>query len=223
MTEQIGRIDKPEAEQFKEGKKLYLVPLIFYSEDAPEGYKERYQRYWEQVAEQLAPLEMKIGKVCRIYHESISLSGDGGMELAAKLNQKCHQIAKSKCDDGATFEALEDKELFEEVIDWERCLMFGLVSVKVANKVSEFYTEASRKRYEFMAKKIAETLKDNEAGLLFISEGHRLQFPEGIEVFSISPPALDEIHRWLRDEAGKKEQETEKETGIETETETRNE
>ena len=206
MTEPLGRIDKPEAEQFKEGRKLYLVPMVFYGEDAPRGYKERCQRYWKQAAEQLANLEAKIGKVSRIYLESISQSGEEGVELAARLNPECHQIARSKCDDGAAFEAMEDRELFEEAMDWERCLLLGFATMKVVSKVSEFYTEALRKRYDFMAKKIAETLKDNEAGLLFITERHRLQFPEGIEVFTISPPALDEVHRWLRDEAGKKEE-----------------
>jgi len=28
-----------------------------------------------------------------------------------------------------------------------------------------------------------------------------VQFPSNIEVFSIFPPSLDEIHRWLRDRA----------------------
>jgi len=71
----------------------------------------------------------------------------------------------------------------------------------VASKVSEFYVEAAKKRNEFMAKKISETLKDDEAGLLFIREEHSVQFPSDIEVFSIFPPALDEIHRWYRDQA----------------------
>jgi hypothetical protein len=53
-----------------------------------------------------------------------------------------------------------------------------------------------------MAKKISETLEDDEAGLLFIREGHSMQFPGDVEVFSIFPPALDEIHRWLREQAG---------------------
>jgi len=26
-----------------------------------------------------------------------------------------------------------------------------------------------------------------------------VQFPPDIEVFSVAPPVLDEIHRWLRD------------------------
>ena len=220
MSEQLGKIEKPEAEQFKGGKKLYLVPLIFSGEDTPPEYKERCHRYWQQVAEQLASLEEKIGKVNRVYHESISLSGEEGMKLVEKINQSCYQIAKSKCDNEATFEAFEDRELLEEIIDWERCLLLGFVTVKVASKVSEFYTETSKKRYEFMVSRITETLKDNEAGLLFISEGHRLQFPKDIEVFSISPPGLDEIHRWLRDEASKEKELKETETGKEEETET---
>ncbi len=219
MTEQLGKIEKPLAEQFKEGKKLYLVPLMFSGEDTPPEYKERCHRYWQQVAEQLASLEEKIGKVNRVYHESISLSGEEGMKVAEKINQSCYQIAKSKCDNEATFEAIEDGELLEEIIDWERCLLLGFVTVKVASKVSEFYTETSRKRYEFMVSRITETLKDNEAGLLFIREGHRLQFPKDIEVFSISPPALDEIHRWIRDEASKKEELKETETEKEREKE----
>lgn len=206
MAEQIGRIEKPLAEQFKQGKKLYLVPLIYSNKDAPPEFKERIGRYWQQVAEQLINLEAKVGKINRIYHESISQSGEDGMRVVEKVNPDSYQIAKGKCDNGAVFEAIEEKELYEEVTDWERCILLGFVSEKVASKVSEFYVEALRKRYEFMAKRIGETLKGNEAGLLFIMEGHRLQFPADIEVFNIFPPALDEIHRWLRDRA-KKEQE----------------
>lgn len=201
MTEQVGKIEKPIAEHFKQGKKLYLVPLVYSSEDAPSEYEEKCSCYWQQVTEQLSNLETKIGKINRVYHESISLPGDGGMKFVEKLNPDSYQIAKSKCDNGASFEAIEDNEFLQEVMDWERCLLIGLVSEKVAGRVSEFYAETSRKRYEFMAKKIDETLKGDEAGLLFIREGHRLQFPTDVEVFSVFPPALDEIHRWLRDRA----------------------
>ena len=43
-------------------------------------------------------------------------------------------------------------------------------------------------------------LKPDEVGVLFIREGHTVQFPQDIEVFSIVPPVLDEIHRWQRDQ-----------------------
>jgi len=206
MAEQVGKIEKPVAGRFREAKKLYLVPLVFLNEATPEEYKEKYHRYWQQVVDQLSNLETKIGKVSHVYHESISLSGEEGLKFVEKLNPNSYQIAKSKCDNGAIFEAIEENDLLQEVMDWERCLLRGFVTEKVASKVAEFYTEASRKRDEFMAKRLDETLQGNEAGLLFIREGYKLQFPADIEVFSVFPPALDEIHRWFRDRA-KKERE----------------
>ena len=201
MPEQLGRIERLEAEHFKQGKKLYLVPLVYFSEEAPDEYKEKCNRYWQQVAEQLANLAAKIGKVNRVYHESIFQCGEDGMKALERLNPSGCQIARTQCDNGAIFEAIEERELLEEVMDWQRCLMLGFISDRVANKVSEFYVEAARKRNESMARKITETLKDDEAGLLFIREEHSVQFPGDVEVFSIFPPALDEIHRWYRDQA----------------------
>jgi hypothetical protein len=201
MPEQLGKIERLEVERFKQGKKLYLVPLVYSGEQAPDEYKEKCSRYWQQVTEQLTNLASKIGMVNRVYHESIFQSGEDGMKAAERLNPSSYQIAKNQCDNGAIFEAVEEKEMLEEVTDWQRCLMLGFISDNVESKVSEFYVEAAKKRNEFIAKKINETLKDDEAGLLFIREGHAVQFPSDIEVFSIFPPALDEIHRWYRDQA----------------------
>jgi hypothetical protein len=209
MAQELGKINKPEADSFKQGRKLLLVPLIYSYKDAPSEYTEKYELYWKQVAEHIVNLEAKIGTVSRVYHESISLGGDDGLKLMEGLNPKSYQIAKQKCQDGAKLEVIENKELAEETIDWERCLFIGLLSDKVARKVSEFYIEASRKRYEHISKRIDETLKANEMAILFIREGHLLQFSEDIEVFSVSPPALDEIHRWLREHASIKEPEDE--------------
>jgi hypothetical protein len=201
MPEQLGKIERLEVEHFKEGKKLYLVPLVYSGEEAPDEYKEKCSRYWQQVTEQLTNLASKIGRANRVYHESIFQSGEDGMKAMERLNPSSYQIAKTQCDNGAIFETIEERELFEEVMDWQRCLMLGFISDRVASKVSEFYVEAAKKRNEFMAKKISETLKDDEAGLLFIREEHSVQFSSDLEVFSIFPPALDEIHRWLRDQA----------------------
>lgn len=201
MSEQLGRIERPEAERFRRGKKLYLVPLVYAGDDAPDEYKEKHSRYWKQVAEQLHNLASKIGKVNRVYHESIFQAGAEGMKAAETLNPSSYQIARIQCEHGAVFEPLEEKELLEEVMDWQRCLMLGFMSEKVERRVFEFYLEAGKKRNESLARKIAETLKDDEAGLLFIREGHTVQFPTDIEVFSVFPPALDEIHRWQRDQA----------------------
>ncbi|MBI2980226.1 MAG: hypothetical protein HYY41_05320 [Chloroflexi bacterium] len=198
MAEELGRIGKPEASQFRDKRKLYLVPLLFSWEDAPAEYTEKFNLYWQQVKEHLANLESTIGKVDRVYHESIAMAGEEGLKVLEKLSPASCQIARENCQNGAQFEAIEDTVLAEESMDWERHLVMGFVSEKVAKIVSDFFVEALKKRYEHITKRIDETIKDSEAATFFIREGHRVQFPEDIEVFSVAPPALDDIHRWLR-------------------------
>ncbi|MBM4451990.1 MAG: hypothetical protein FJ013_04190 [Chloroflexi bacterium] len=211
MVQELGKIEKPEAENFKLKRKLFLVPLLYAGKDAPPEYLEKYKKFWEQVAQQIENLETKIGRVSRIYHESLSMGGEQGLEILEKLNPDSCHIARQKCQNKALLEAVEDREMAEESMDWERCLLIGFLTEKVAKKVSEFYMEAYKRRYEHIGKRIDETLKPDETAILFIREGHTVQFPKDIEVFSVSPPALDEIHRWLRSRHLVKEQEDLKE------------
>ena len=199
MAEELGKMERPEAGQFREKRKLCLIPLLFSWEGAPAEYVEKFDRYWEQVREHVANLESTIGKVNRVYHESITMAGEDGLKVLERLNPSGCQIARDKCQSGAELEAAEDTELAEESMDWERHLLMGFMSQKVARLVSDFFVEASRRRYEYIARRVDETLKDSEVAMFFIREGHMVQFPPDIEVFSVAPPVLDEIHRWLRD------------------------
>lgn len=199
MAEELGKIEKPEAESVKGVRKLYLVPLLYASEDSPTEYMERFKRYWEQVSEHIANQESRVGKVNRVYHEQIIFGGDEGLKIMEKMNPSSCEISREKCQNGAIVEATEQVELAYENIDWERCLLIGFLSPKVAQAVSESYLESARKRYEYIVSRIDETLKADEVAVLFIREGHMAQFPGDIEVFSVAPPALDEIHRWLRE------------------------
>ena len=199
MAEPLGKIEKPEAKDFTSKRKLYLIPLIFSGEEAPSEYVAKFNLYWQQVSEHIANLESKIGKVSHIYHESIILAGEDGLKAMEKLNPSSCHVAREKCQSDAVLEATEDKELAEESVDWERFILMGVISQKVAEMVSQFYVQALKKRYEHIARRVDETLKADEAGMLFIREGHMVQFPQDIEVFSVAPPALDEIHRWQRE------------------------
>lgn len=211
MAEPLGRIEKPEAKEFTSKRKLYLVPLLFTAKNAPEDYTEKYQRYWAQVSEQLANLEAKLGRVEHIYHEAVYQAGREGLEAIQKINTDSGRVVKKKSEAGALIENVEDKALAEECLDWERFILIGFISQKVAQKVSELYVEALRQRYEHMARQIDGTLAADRAGLLFIREGHLAQFPRDMEVFSVAPPALDEIHRWQREQlAAKKPDELKK-------------
>ena len=208
MSEQLGKIEKPEAEEFKGKRKLYMVPLMFSGKNAPKDYVEKYKAYWKQASEHVANLEAKLDKVGHVYHESVYQAGKEGLEAMGKLNTESSRIAKEKSRGGALVESIEDRTLAEETMDWERFILIGFISQKVAQQVSQLYVEALRKRYEHIARQIDETLEVEKAGLLFIREGHMVQFPDDIEVFSVAPPALDEIHRWQREQmAGEKKEE----------------
>jgi len=199
MSEELGKIEKPPVEEFKEGRKLYFVPVIYCAREFPDEYLERVNKYWNQVENQMNDLELKLGKVDRIYHELIPVGGEDGIKAIKELNDRSYQIIINRLGKGAQLEAIEQSELLTEFMDWSKCLAIGLQNQEVLAKIYEFYTEVSRKRNEHIAKQIDETLKPDEIGILFMRGGHRVQLPSDIQIFYVIPPALDEIERWLRD------------------------
>jgi hypothetical protein len=203
MTPELGKIERPEAGQYRDMKKLYLVFLVFSWPEAPPEYEEKFNLYWRQVADQLAGLEAKIGLVSHLYHESITRPGEEGLKTLARLSPASFKLMDEKLKQGAKFEPVEDEELLKESMDWERLLQAGFLSQKVANTVSSGFIAATKTRYEHIVNRITETLKEGESGILFIREEHTTQFPDELEIFSVMPPALDDIHRWLRDRAAR--------------------
>ena len=127
---ELGKIQRPEAEQFRGKRKIYLVSLLFSWEGAPVEYLEKFNRYWQQVNEHVVNLEEKIGKVSHIYHETISLAGEEGMKLLEKLNPAASQIARERFQSGARLEAVEDAELVAQSMDWESNCLRGLSARK---------------------------------------------------------------------------------------------
>ena len=181
------------------GRKLYFVPLVYCGSEPPAEYLEKHDKYWKQVENQVSDLELKLGKAGRIYHELVSVGGESGLKVIKDLSDKSHQIIKNKLHKGAQLEATEEIELLTEFIDWSKCLAAGLQNQTVFTRIYQSYTEASKRRSEHIARQIDETLKANETGILFMEEGHQVQFPSDIQLFYIAPPALDEIKRWIRD------------------------
>jgi hypothetical protein len=203
VSEPLARVERPPAESFSGLRKLLVVFLVYSHDSAPVEYKERCERYWRQVGEQLLNLEAKIGTARHVYHESVHQSGEEGLSFIKSLNPFSHQLADARCAADAALEALEEQDLAAELRDWERFMMLGFSSSKVAELVSDLYSQALKKRNEHAVGVIDSTLGHDEVGLLFVREGHGLQFPQDVEVFSVVPPALDELHRWLRDESRK--------------------
>ncbi len=211
MSEELGKIEKPSLEGFRKGRKLYFVPLIYCGRESPDEYLEKFNRYWNQVEDKMSALELKLGQVAKIYHELVPAGGEEGTKAIKEINDKSYEITKNRLDKGAQLESVEEGELLTELMDWSRCLAVGLQSQKAFATIYQSYTEISKKRNEHIARQIDETLKADEIGMLFMREGHQVQFPEDIQIFYIAPPALDEIRRWLRDQEVKQPSEPEAE------------
>ena len=211
QAQELGRISRPGVDQYRGRRKLILLPLLYSpATDEPEG-AAALQNYWQQAQTQVAALENALGGLRRIYHESITEGETGGLEQLKAGDLRSHSLISLKCDPstgsgGAVLEATEDLEILLETLDLQRCLMMPMASPTVAARLQEWYAEANRRRYEHIANRIDSTLEEDGVGLLLISERHSVQFPADIEVFYVSPPALDDFRRWLQNWAARQQQ-----------------
>ena len=206
MTQELGRIDRPSAEMYRGRRKLILVPLMYSPDPGDQDGAAALQNYWEQAQTQVAALENALGGLNRVYHESVTAGADEGMQQLAAGDLRSHSLVAGKCHSGAVLEATEDIEILLETLDLQRCLMMPLSSPAVASRLQEWHAEANRRRYEHIANCIDSTLETDGVGLLLISERHQVQFPSDVEVFYVSPPALDEFRRWLQNWAARQQQ-----------------
>ncbi len=198
-SQELGKIEKPEAEKFQKGRKLIFVPLVFAPYENETELQKLHDKYWQQVEEQIANLEGKLMDVTRIYHEFICTDGEEGVKEIERMNAGSYDVVKNMVKKGAKLMAAESVELLGEFMDWNKCLSAGISSQKVITKVYEFYNEALKSREEWIRKGIDLTLGEDEFGLLVMRENNKIQFPSNVEVFYVAPPSLDEIKRWVRD------------------------
>jgi hypothetical protein len=204
MAKELGKIQKPSLDGFREERKLYCVLLLPYLKgiNVPKDYSEKVSLYWQQVSEQVESLE-KAGKVSHVFHESVFRSGEEAMNMIKRMNEKSYGLVKAKCKAGATLQALEDKNLLDEYLDWSLCISVVGRSQNVLEQVAGFQAEAAIKREEHISKKINETLRENEAGMLIMTDENRIRIQpkisSDIQVFLVRPPALNEVQHWLRE------------------------
>lgn len=201
---ELGKITKPETEIYSNKRKLYCIANVYTIEDAPEDFKKLVDTYWDQVTGQLEKIEAA-GKVKKIFCETIYQGGEEALEILSKLNERVAQLVRKKLDEGGILLPLEKKEILGPFSDWGNCLRV-VFTQEVFEKVFEFYREYSEKRIRHILDTIEANLSEAEAGLLIMKDEDRakLQFPNDIEVFLITPPSYDDIMRWLRNKLAEK-------------------
>ena len=201
-AQELGRVERPPAEQYMGKRRLLLVPLMF-APPSQTGAEESdgraiYERYWDQARTQIDALASGLGGLHRVYHESLVEGGEEGLAYLQMADPHAHAMIQVRCQAGATLEATESIDLLLETMDLQRCLMIPLASETLATRLQEWLADSTHNRYEHIAQQIEQTLQADETGLLLINERHQVQFPTDIEVFYIAPPALDEYRRWVQ-------------------------
>jgi hypothetical protein len=203
--EKLSKIEKPPASDFKGSRKLFFVPLVLTSPKPEPEYKKLVNKYWQQVQGHIAGLEEKLAEVSRVYHELVTSDSKEGIKFIEEMSIGSHQIVKKLIGKGAEIQPIEEREMLSEFMDWGRCLSIGLQSQQAFSTVYQAYLEVQKKRNEYIARRIDDTLKKDENGLLLMREGHQIQFPTDIEVFYVAPPSLNAVNRWFSKRANSQE------------------
>ena len=206
---ELGRIERPAAGDLMTRRKAYLVSMVQTSPDADPEFTSHYDAYWRAVDEHLASLEMRAGPVARVFVEGVGFGGEEGLLRVQQADRRAHSLVKSRVDSGAVLEPYEDQDLFEQVVDWGRILQSGFISQTVATTVRNAFDEAAKDRLEHVKQRLEESIGETEAALIIASSDVSEVLPAEIERFIVSPPELDRLIRWVRDQAEKAQREVE--------------
>ncbi len=197
-NEELGRINRPEAGDILTRRKVYVVPLVHPAPGAPEGFEERFEKYWQAVDRQVTNLEQRAGSVAKVFVEGVPAWGADGLLMVQQTNPQAHRVIRDRVEAGAKFESFEDEDLFGQVVDWGRCLQVGLINRSVAETIRDNYIKASEGRQQHLEKRLAEGIEETEAALVLTSADN-VKTPDDVERFFVAPPELDELERWIRE------------------------
>jgi len=204
MTE-IGKIDRPEVSAYRNKKKIYFVRNLYLPQNATDKYRDIFYQYWNEVEEHLSRLEIA-GKAEKIFCESVYLSGEEAMKVLSSMNVRLEEMVQKRIEAGGALLPLESREIFGIYIDWYNCLAVVRTS-PVHEAIHKFLDETIRDRFAHIKSVLRENIADGEAALLIMRDEDRkfLEVPDDIELFLVTPPAYDDLIRFIRDSDSGKE------------------
>lgn len=215
---ELGKIEKPIASNFTKKRKLYVVPTLPFEELALEFNLDtaKVERFWGEVREKISYFVSTCGNISVLYLEGVDGGEKIGIEFFEKFGKESnyYKLIKSLIDSGAVIKGIEKSEHINR-----SKLLFEEYSKSFLPDIKEFHEGYYGKDIDFegwrnyLIKRIQETqdemsklasrrigeLPENTNGVLIITDGRPIEFPEGVDVFQIRPPAFDEIARNIRD------------------------
>ena len=214
---ELGKIEKPEASTFSAKRKLYVVPTLPFKELALQYDLDmvKVERFWGEVKEKINYFISTYGKISTLYIEGINEDEKAGQEYFEQLKKdnNYYNLLKSIVDSGTVIKGIEKSGQIEKLK-----LLFEEYSKSLIPEIQEIHKGYYGQDIDFdgwreyLAKKIQEIqeemgksatriigeLPEDSSGVLIITDGRPVEFPEGIDIFQIRPPAFDEIERILR-------------------------
>ncbi len=195
----LGSTGKADAQNFENKRKLFLVPNLPTPPEIQETNASLLTKHRNQIQDNIESLEKSLGPVRYIFHELIHDSDENAIAALDTISPQHKHICERICESSGKFIATDDQQLLFQMMDLQRCLSVGLISQEVYKLISESFEKTINDRNQHIAKIIDQNIKDNEVGLLFISEDHKIQFPSDLQVFYISPPTYNELKSVISD------------------------
>ncbi len=213
---ELGKIEKPEASNFSAKRKLYVVPTLPFDELSMQyDIGMKVERFWGEVKEKINHFISTYGNINTLYIEGVNEDQKAGQEYLEKLGKEnnYYKLLKHLIDSGALIRGIEKSGLMEKLK-----LLFEEYSKSLLPEIKEFHMDYYGKDINFdgwreylvknitqmqdemgkSATRILGELPPDSSGVLIITDGRPIEFPEGIDVFQIRPPAFDEIERNIR-------------------------
>lgn len=215
---ELGKIDKPEAMSFKEKRKLFVVPTLPFEELALEMEIDRVkvERFWGEVKEKIEYFRSTYGNISVVYVEGMEEGETAGIEFFEKFGKESnhYKFLKNLVDKGTKLKGIDRIEslraaklIFDE---YSKSFYPGIKEIHQGFYGKDIDFDKWR---EYLVKKIQDTqdgigkhatgiigeLPENTNGVLIFTDGRPIEYPAGIDVFQIRPPAFDELTKLLRD------------------------
>ena len=209
MSEEIGKISKPQADNVQLKRKLYLVQNIQNYFPGNKDFENLLLEYWSSISDQLDNLEKTAGTINYIYIEGMYQEYDVASKLLNENNKWCLNTIDSRIKSGSNFKKIEDENNYKELIDWTRIAQLGFVSENAKEVTEKNYTNIITERSKIIHDEL-NGLNEGEAALFIISSGSH-KFPDDMEIFNVIPPSLDKMNRWITENQNNLQQKNEKE------------
>jgi hypothetical protein len=207
-------------------KKLLLIPIIHsekemgslrndiaeiidekFGKEKRDDHRKQVAEFWNNLSVLISEILTRTqGTVIRIYQDGIPIGGEAGARLiamGAKDGIPNFQIVLTIIERGGILEKTENPVLLKEEYEIVKAIVTAKTGPEreaLSEKYKKRLYNLTIERDQYIAKRIAESLKDKELGILFIGATHEVvkYLPGDIDlcICNFKP---DDIAAWLAD------------------------